>query len=77
MPETSVPSTVDHLIDAAVSAMERVPGEFSDLEVLSACFTMALRTATVMQQRHPELHDQILRAAQLVLLNCANEHIIH
>jgi hypothetical protein len=66
-------STVDRLIDVAVTAMQHTGEEFSDLELLSACFTIALRTANVVQRRHPELQPMIMQAAQLVLLNCADE----
>lgn len=72
-------STVDHLIDVALAAMEHASAadDASDIEVLSATFTMALRTAQMAVKRNPELREQILRAAQLVLLNCADERTLH
>lgn len=72
-----MPATVDSLIDAALTAMEHCPGPVSDLELLSACFTLALRTAQMAQRRHPELHPLVVQAAQLVLLNCADDETTH
>jgi len=70
-------ATVNRLITVALDAMEAADEDFSELELLSACFTLALRTAQAAIQRDPASRPTVAKAAEMLLLQCADERRIH
>lgn len=64
---------IETLVHAAVDAMEREGEEASPAEILSAAFTVAMRTSQVILSVHPEHRQTVLQAAQILLLQCADQ----
>jgi hypothetical protein len=69
--------TVNHLVHAALDAMEHIPDEFNDRELLSASFTLAMRCADVAIKRNESLRASVLQASQLFLLRYVEETKTH
>ena len=66
---------VDKLIHAALDAMEGLEEPYTNRQLLSAVFTVALRVIQSMQTGHPELQAEIRQAATRLLLEAADHRL--
>ena len=61
---------VERMVYVALDAMERVE-DSTAVEVLSAAFTITLRTLGVLMPKYPALREQAAQAAKILLMECA------
>lgn len=63
---------VNRLVNAAFDGMETVAAGTSGGDVLSACFTMALRMIKVSLEKEPDNLPQIRQAIEVLLMECVD-----
>ena len=61
---------VERMVYVALDAMEGVE-DSTAVEVLSAAFTITLRTLGVLMPKYPALREQATQAAKILLMECA------
>ncbi len=61
---------IEHMVYRALSAMDDVEDSTAP-EVLSAAYTIALRSTTALLTKYPQLREQARQAATILLMECA------
>ncbi len=64
---------VNDLVDGALRGMEKVGGDYTGAEVLSAVFTTTLRVIKSTLEKNPETLSTIRSAVEVLLMECANK----
>ena len=63
---------VEQLVNAGLEGMQTVGGTYSGAELLSAVFTLALRTVKTTLAKIPECLSYVKQAVGILLLECAD-----
>ena len=62
----------EKLISVALDAMETLPMDYGDLDLLSAVYTIALRVTDAAVKKNENMRPMAVQAAQLLLIRLAN-----
>ena len=60
---------VERIIQAALAGMEELPDQFTNRQLLSAVFTIALRTSQMAVQREPHLREAVRQGCEVLMLH--------
>lgn len=69
--------TVDTLIYLMLKAVENSNVDYDDKELIQAVYSVTLNTTRALMRKDPELRILIQQAAQVLLLQTANEAILN
>ena len=65
-------SVVEHLIAAGLEGMEGLNEPYTDQELLSAAFSLALRVLVAACHTNPTIRPLARAGAQILLMQCAD-----
>lgn len=71
MPSSVRGDMIEQLVNAGLDGMQTVGGTYSGAELLSAVFTLALRTVKATLVKNPECLPYVKQAVGILLLECA------
>ena len=64
-------SKIDELVQAATEGLESVDNTTA-ADILGAVFTLSLRTVSACLSIRPDLRDEVRKATELLMLQCAD-----